>query len=153
MEVTGLMLKQGILLFWALWISIAWLSNLCEALKACHWLGTRWKFASGNYVLLIETTQKYRLPFWFTALLFVGILFWQGCAAILFWCALVAFQGVQQPGEHLLYRAFLVNLALWAAFLIADEIFLAYETEDTHLRVFIAQVVSLLALALLPDAR
>jgi hypothetical protein len=153
MEVTGLRLKQGILLFWALWLSIAWLANLCEALKACHWLGTQWKFASGNYALLIEITQKYRLPFWFTALLFGGILLWQGCSATLFWYTLVAFQGVQQSGEPLLYRAFLVSLALWAVFLIADEICLAYETEDTHLRVFIAQVVSLLALALLPEAR
>ena len=34
---------------------------------------------------------------------------------------------------------------------MADGIFLAYETEGTHLRVFIVQVVSILALALLPD--
>ena len=153
MELTGLRLKQGIVLFWALWVSIAWLANLCEGLKACHWLGARWKFASGNYALLIETTQKYRPPLWFTALLFGGILLWQGGSALLFWCAVVTFQGVQQPGEHMLYIAFFVSLALWAAFLLADEIFLAYVTEDTHLRVFIAQVVSLLALALLPEAR
>jgi hypothetical protein len=46
-----------------------------------------------------------------------------------------------------------LSLALWAAFLIADKIFLAYGTEDTHLRVFIAQVVSLLALALVPEGK
>lgn len=153
MELTALRLKQGILLFWALWVSIAWLSNLCEALKACRWLGAHWKFVSGNYTLLVETTQKYRPPFWFTALLFGGILLWQGGSALLFWCAVVTFQGMQHPGEPMLYRAFFVSLALWAAFLLADELFLAYPTEDTHLRVFIAQLVSLLAIALLPEAR
>lgn len=149
----GLMLKQGVLLFWALWLSIAWLSNVCEALKACHLLGVKWKFASGNYALLVETTQKYRMPLSFTALLFFGVILWQGCSALLFWFASITFQGLHQPGEHVLNAAFLVSLALWAAFLIADEIFLAYEAEATHLRIFSAQLLSLLALTLLPEGR
>ena len=44
-----------------------------------------------------------------------------------------------------------MSLALWAAFIIIDEIFLAYATEDTHLRVFTAQALSLLLLLLVPE--
>jgi hypothetical protein len=153
MEFPGLALKHGILLFWALWLSVAWLANMCDGLKACRLLGARWKFASGNYALMVETTQKYHAPLWLIALLFLGVILWQGCSALLFWSACIGFQGVHQPGEHTLYAAFLVSLALWAAFLIADEIFLAYESEATHMRVFVAQVMSLLALALLPEGR
>jgi hypothetical protein len=125
MEVTGLVLKQGILLFWALWLTVAWLANTCDGLKACH--------------------------LWLNAILFGGVILWQGCAALLFWFALSVFQGVHRPGGNALYAAFLVSLALWAAFIIIDEIFLAYATEDTHLRVFTAQALSLLLLLLVPE--
>ena len=151
MVLTGLTLKQGILLFWALWLSMAWLANACDGLKACHLLGTGWKFASGNYALLVETTQKYHTPLWLTAILFLGVILWEGGAALLFWSAFYVFQGIHQPAGRAFYPAFGVSLALWAVFIIADEIFLAYETEATHLRVFIAQIVSLLVLTLLPE--
>ena len=151
MELTGLVLKQGILLFWALWLTVAWLANTCDGLKACHLLRTDWKFASGNYAFIVETTQKYRTPLWLNAVLFGSVILWQGGAALLFWFAFSAFQGVHRPGGNTLYPAFLVSLALWAAFIVVDEIFLAYETEDTHLRVFTAQAISLLVLTLVPE--
>jgi hypothetical protein len=72
MEVTGMVLKQGILLFWALWLTVAWLANTCDGLKACH--------------------------LWLNAMLFGGVILWQGCAALLFWFALSVFQGVHRPG-------------------------------------------------------
>jgi hypothetical protein len=151
MEVTSLVLKQGILLFWALWLTVTWLANTCDGLKACHLLGAGWKFASGNYALMVETTQKYRTPLWLNVVLFGGVILWQGCAALLFWFALSVFHGVHRPGGNALYTAFLVSLALWAAFIVVDEIFLAYATEDTHLRVFTAQTISLLLLLLMPE--
>jgi hypothetical protein len=151
MELTGLVLKQGILLFWALWLTVAWLANTCDGLKACHLLGARWKFASGNYTLMVETTRKYRTPRWLNAVLFGGVILWQGWAALLFWLSISVFQGLHRPGGNALYAAFLVSLALWATFIVVDEIFLAYEAEDTHLRVFTAQAISLLVLVLVPE--
>jgi hypothetical protein len=44
-----------------------------------------------------------------------------------------------------------VSLGLWAAFLVADEVFIAYPVEATHLRLFIAQLVTLLAVEVLPE--
>jgi hypothetical protein len=151
MQVTGLLLKQGLLLFWALWLSIAWLSNLCDALKAHRLLREGWWFASGNYQMMAETTQKCRTPPWVTTLLFMGILAWEAGAMLLLWAAFLNFQGLHQPGASLLYPAFLVNLALWAALLIADELVLSYETESTHFRVLMAQMLSLVVLILLPE--
>jgi len=43
---------------------------------------------------------------------------------------------------------------LWvkaAAFLVADEVFFAYPVEGTHLRLFTAQLATLLAIELLPE--
>jgi hypothetical protein len=45
-------------------------------------------------------------------------------------------------GATLRFR--LRRLALWAAFLVADEVFVAYAVEGAHLRLFIAQLVTLL---------
>ena len=49
------------------------------------------------------------------------------------------------------YTTIVVGLALWATFALADEIFLAYTVEAVHLRLFGLQLVSVLALRLLPE--
>ena len=43
-----------------------------------------------------------------------------------------------------------VNLALWAAFQVLDEVFLAYQPEGVHRVIFISQILTLLMLYLLP---
>jgi hypothetical protein len=153
MTVPILLLKHGLLLFWAFWLSITWLTNACDGLKALRLLGAGWWVASGNYARMVETTQKYALPRWLTALLFLGVVLWQGLAAGLFWGAIGAFQGMHGPGLERLHTAFGVSLALWAALMLADELLLVYEVEAPHMRIFMAQLISLLVLHLVPDGR
>jgi hypothetical protein len=50
-----------------------------------------------------------------------------------------------------LYAAFTAGLSLWLAFALADEVFVAYPVEGTHLRLFTAQLATLLAVELLPE--
>jgi hypothetical protein len=40
---------------------------------------------------------------------------------------------------------------LWAAFVLADELLIAYPVEATHLRLFTAQLATLLTIVLLPE--
>lgn len=69
---------------------------------------------------------------------------------MLFWLAWLRYR--RQPGgRRLLYAAFTVSLGLWSAFAIADELFIAYAVEGTHLRLFTAQLATLLAVELLPQ--
>ena len=143
-------LKQGIVVFWAVWFSVTFFANAFDGLKALKVMGEGWRFVSGNYAAIVETTRKYSLPAWLTGLLFLGVVLWQGLSALLFWYACSAFHGMHVPGLPALDLAFLVSLALWAAFMIADEIFTAYDAEATHMRIFIAQLLSLLVLHLLP---
>jgi predicted ABC-type ATPase len=73
---------------------------------------------------------------------------------VLFWRSFRQFNGVNGSGLTTVYTAFGVSLALWAAFVIADEIFIAYETanlEGTHMGIFASQLITLLVLRLLPD--
>jgi hypothetical protein len=168
------LIKRGLLLFWAAWLSVVTATNVCDALKELGLLGASWQFVSGNFRFLTETTARYHLPPWLNAGLFLGVTAWEGAAAGLFWLAWwetchvgasvrdshsrlgatpprdVTGQRAANDAPHL-YPAFLAGLMLWAAFLLADELLIAYAVEAIHLRLFVAQLATLLAIVLLPE--
>ncbi len=144
-------LKRSLLLSWAVWLTVVFLSNLADAGKAAGLLGENWAFASGNWKAIQETTARYGIPNSINALMFGGVILWEGVAASLFWWACWAYRGPNQ-GRPALYYAFTAALSLWAAFFVSDEIFVVYPLEGIHLRIFIACLVTLLAIELLPEA-
>lgn len=143
-------LKRSLLLFWAVWLSVVFLSNLADALKHIGLLCESWAFASGNLQFIKETTARYGTPDLMNALLFAGVILWEGVATLLFWWAVWTFRG-KRSGRKALYFAFTASLLLWGAFLVADEVCISYPVESTHLRLFIAHLLTLLAIELLPE--
>jgi hypothetical protein len=143
-------LRRSLLLAWAVWLSVVLLSNLADAGKEAGLLGESWTFASGNWKAIKETTARYGTPNVANALMFAGVIVWEGIATSLFWWAFLAFRG-NKAGRKILYLAFTTALLLWAALFISDEVFVVYPLEGTHLRLFIAFLVTLLAIELLPD--
>jgi hypothetical protein len=133
-----------VLLFWAAWFTIIVLTNVFDALKAGRVLPAGWTLASGYWELMLKVTAVHATPVVVVAVLFLVVIVWQAVAAVLFWRAWAA------RGRGGL-AAFTVGLALWAAFVLADEVFLAYSVEALHLRLFGLQLLSVLALRLLPD--
>lgn len=146
-----LTLKRGLLLFWAIWFSIVSLTNLLDALRALRVLSATWAFASGNWDFLVSTAAIYATPRWLLALLFAGVIAWEVLAAVSFWRTVATRPGASGVASGAAVSAFIVGIALMAAFIVADEIFITYEVEATHLRLFTAQLLSLLAVVLLPD--
>jgi hypothetical protein len=144
-----LLLKRALLFFWAVWLSVVFATNVLDGCKGLGLLGEGWAFASGNYRLLTETTARYGTSAWLNGLLFLGVICWEGAAALLFWRAWLRFRRGNQ-GRRALYAAFTAGLTLWAAFLVADEVCIAYPVAGTHLRLFTAQLATLLAVELLP---
>jgi hypothetical protein len=142
-------LKRTLLIFWATWFTVVFTTNLLDGAKAAGLLEESWAFTSGNYRFLAETTARYGTPNWVNGLLFAGVIFWEGVAAVLFWLAWGRFTG-RGKGRWTVYAAFTAGLALWGAFLLADELFIAYAVAGSHLRLFTAQLVTLLAVELLP---
>jgi hypothetical protein len=138
--------KQGLLLFWAAWLGLVFATNLLDGLKAADLLPKGWAFASGNYRFVCETTARYGTPGWLNVVLFTGVVGWEGLAAVLFGPA-----GLRLRAGGLRYAAFAAGLSLWAAFALADEVFVAYAVEATHWRLFTAQLATLLAVELLPE--
>jgi hypothetical protein len=144
-------LKRALLFFWAAWLTVVFLTNALDGLKALGLLAESWPLASGNYRFVAETTARYGSPGWLNGLLFFGVVAWEGLAAALFWRAGWMFRDNGGRGSGATRIAFAVSLGLWAAFLLADEVLIAYAVEATHLRLFTAQLVTLLAVELLPD--
>jgi hypothetical protein len=143
-------LKRVLLLFWAVWLSVVFLSNLADAGKGLGLFSESWAFASGNWRVIQETTARYGTSDSVNGVLFAGVILWEGIAALLFWRAGWTFRS-RGSGRQVLYSAFTASLLLWGAFLIADEVCIAYPVESTHLRLFVAHLVTLLAVELLPE--
>src|SRR5436853_2754027 len=107
----AVLLKRGLLLFWAAWLSVVFTSNLLDGAKALGLLGESWAFASGNYAFLCQTTARYGTPAWANAVMFAGVIAWEGLAAGLFWRASWAFRG-NGTGRPALYAASAAGLSL-----------------------------------------
>ena len=146
----AIFLKRVLLLFWAVWFSVVFLSNLADAAKGLGFLDESWSFASGNFKLVKETTARYAIPNPVNAILFAGVIVWEALAAGLFWWATWSFRG-KGSGRKAVYMAVMTSVGLWGAFLLADEVFIAYSLESVHLRLFVAHLVTLLAVELLPE--
>lgn len=137
-------LKSGVLLFWGAWFTVVFLTNAFDALKAGRALPAGWSFASGNWDLMLKVTAVHATPVAVVGLLFLGVIAWEALAAVLFWRAWAA-------GGRGGIAAFTTSLALWATFALADEVFVAYNLASVHMRLFGLQLLSVLALRLLPD--
>jgi hypothetical protein len=145
-----ILVKRLLLLFWAVWWSVVFLSNVADAGKGLGVVDESWAFASGNWNFIQETTARYRTPAAVNVLLFAGAIVWEGTAAVLFWWAGWRFRG-RNSARKAVYRAFATALLLWGGFLVADEVLIAYPVAATHLRLFMAHLVTLIAVALLPE--
>jgi hypothetical protein len=143
MAVSPFTLKQGLILFWALWMSVVVVNNLGDGLRVLGLVPPSFPIHSGNYHVMRDVMAKRRAPEWSTMLLFVGVIVWEIIAAYLLWRAVFDVSAFALP-------AFAASLALWAVFMIADEVFVAYEVETTHMRIFTAQLVTLLFILLAP---
>ncbi len=144
-------LKRVLLAAWAVWLSVVFATNVCDAAKAFGMLGDSWLFASGNYRFLTETTARYGTPGWLNMLLFLGVIAWEGTAAVLFWLACRIWRGKGQPGSAVRHAAYVIGLTLWLAFMVADEVFIAYPVEGVHVRLLTALLATVLVIELLPE--
>ena len=84
----------------------------------------------------------------------MGVLLGESAVTILFWRAAFAFKGDGETGLPQVHAAFFAGIGFWAALLVADEIFLTFTMdaiEVGHMVIFGSQILSLLAVRLLPD--
>ena len=153
MSIKLVTLKRGLLVFWATWFSFVCLTNALDGLKHLDLLPAGWHYTSGNFPLVLSVVQAYGTPSLLAAMLFAGVILWEGLCAGLFWRAALRFRG-DGPSRALAITAFAFSIALWAAFCVTLEALIAFEKigEGTFQTLLSANLLSLLALCLLPDA-
>lgn len=139
-------LQSGLVLFWAIWLSVVTLTNAFDALKQLAVLPEDFTLASYNFKLVKDTVGAHGLPGHVAAVLFAGVLAWELLASALFWRAWAAMRRGHSGSAGEVTQAFTVSLALWAAFLIATEVTVNYATAGTHKSTLIAQLATLLVI-------
>lgn len=139
--------KLGCLLFWASWFFVAFLTNFFDFMYIWQWLPLNWHYRSGNYDLLKAATHMDQTSFFLNAL-FVCDIIVLGLSAILFFLAFIYFW--LYKAWEFINAAFALSIALWGVFIAMEEIFLAYGAEKTHIGLFVFELLTLMAIHLLP---
>lgn len=142
--------KAGCLLFWASWFGIACFTNYFDFLYTLGLLPSSWLFRSGNYALLDSALSIYHSRPLLTHVLFICNMSVQGLSSLLFLTAFLKFIR-RQPAWALINTAFSLSIALWATLLIVAELFIAYAFEFEISTLFIFELITLLAIHLLPS--
>lgn len=137
-------LQAGLVLFWAMWLTLVATTNLFDALRHLGALPPHFSLASYNFELVQKTVGAHGVPASVAAFLFAGVVAWELLASVLFWRAWTAMKGGQPGTAASVTQAFVVSLALWAAFLIATEATVNYTTAASHKDTLIAQLATLL---------
>jgi len=137
-----------LLLFWALWLSVVSTTNILDALRAVETLPQSFRFASGNWGWINQVMNPLEVPRIVQAVMFAGVIAWETLAALLFWWAAFSYRGRSLAKERAGLWACGINLGLWAAFQVLDEVFLAYQPEAVHRVIFLNQLATLLVLEL-----
>jgi len=143
-------IKRGLLLFWALWYSVVVTTNVLNALQALGILPPSFKFVSGNWEWINQTMNPLDVPIALQAFLFAGVIVWEMLCAILFLVACARFRNRTLVEEKESLWACAVALALWCAFQVLDEAFLAYGPESVHRVIFIETILTMMSLQLMP---
>lgn len=142
-------LKLGILLFWACWFGLACASNYLDFMYALGDISPDWHFRSGNYELLHGVLNIYDMSTSFLNTIFICDITVQGLSALLFLTAAVCYMGRWRPWRFI-NAAFALSMALWAVFIIMEEVFIAYRFEGVHVGLFMFELIALMALHSLP---
>lgn len=139
-------IQIGLVLFWAIWLTVVTATNIFDAMKQLGALPSGFTLASYNFELVEKTVGAHGVPTIVAALLFAGVIAWELLASALLWRAWRAMHRGAPGTAPEVTQAFAVSLAVWAAFLIATEVTVNYATAATHKATLIAQLASLIVI-------
>ena len=139
-------LGRIVLVFWALWLSVVAATNVLDALLALGLLPASFRFASGNWGWINQVMDPREIPRAVQGVMFAGAIIWEALAAGLFWRGVFAYRGGKLASEPATVLACGVNLALWGAFQVLDEVVMAYQPEAVHRVIFLNQVGTIVML-------
>lgn len=124
--------KKILILFWAVWWSIALWTDVVGGLSHLGMLHASWA-PDSNYPDLVDSLKMYHLVPAIPAFFFICILAWSLASTLGFvWASLA----LGQDAEIWMKRArtaFIISLIYWLAFFLADQMVMKFDYEQNHM--------------------
>lgn len=125
---------QGILLMWALWMSIVSLTDCFNLMVEFNILPPNFPASSHNIDLIRTFLKLYSLDNnVLCMILFVIINIWAILIALFYWRAFISYYACRHYYVYRTMQAFILNLSMLVFFLIADEVFIQYDAAHIHM--------------------
>jgi hypothetical protein len=140
------LVSAGLLLFWGVYFSMAGVGNVVDLLTQHGYRGKYFRFSSKNFELLEQVAKKHGSGKSSMQTLFVVIMSWELLSAATYLSALVLYL---EGSSFLLPYAFFVGMGLFAGLVLGNEAFIYYDDEEEHVIMFLAQLLSYIAVVVL----
>ncbi|MDI9817984.1 MULTISPECIES: hypothetical protein [unclassified Legionella] len=142
--------KKIMILFWMLWWLIALWTDVMGLLAHYGLVVKDWA-RDINYPFLLESLKIYPVSDWLPPLLFAGIILWSFASAAAFFWACLSLHKSPQLWMRRADIAFIISLSYWLAFFLADQLVMKFDLEENHMVQGGFQLLTYLALYLLPS--
>lgn len=149
MQINNLLFKKILIVFWAIWWLIALWTDITGGMAHLGLLKASWA-PDTNYPFLAASLAMYHVPNWLIATLFFAILVGSLVSTLAFFWACLSLNKDITIWMRRAEIAFIISITFWLAFFLADQLVLKFDLEENHMVQGGFQLLSFLALYLLP---
>jgi hypothetical protein len=149
-SIDNVLFKKMIIVFWTAWWLIALWTDVVGGLAHMHVLTASWA-KDLNYPSLVQALSMYHVPSWLPACLFIGIVLWSLISTGLFFWTSVGLNRETKIWHRRAQYAFIISLAFWLAFFIADQLVMKFDLEQNHMVQGGFELLTYLMLYILPE--
>jgi len=140
------LVSAGLLVFWGIYFSMAGTGNVVDWLTQHGYTGRYFRFSSKNFELLEKVAEKRGTGPRGLTILFAMIMCWELLSAAAY---ILAFAFYVTGSTVLVPYAFFIGMGLFAGLTLGNEAFIFYDDEEEHVVMFVAQLISYIAVVIL----
>ena len=145
---------QGIILMWALWISIVFLTDLFNLLVVFGILPDNFPASSHNLDWIRSFLKVYGMDNDVLCISIFSIInIWAAIITLFYWRAFMSYFTNKNYYICRVMQAFILNMSLFLCFLIGDEAFIQYKAGHSHINMLIFIFTSLILFLYLLDEK
>jgi hypothetical protein len=140
------LVSSGLLLFWGVYFGLAGTGNVVDWLTDHGYRGRLFRSSSKNLELMERVAKRHGSGKSAIGALFAVIMSWELLSSVTYLVALALYL---EGNLTLLPYAFFIGMGLFAGLILGNEAFVYYDDEEEHVIMFLAQLVSYIAVVLL----
>jgi len=140
------LVSAALLLFWGVYFGMAGTGNVVDWLTNHGYRGRLFRSSSKNLELMERVAKRHGSGAAAIRALFTVIMSWEILASLTYFAAFALYLA---GNLSVLPYAFFVGMGLFAGLILGNEAFVYYDDEEEHVIMFLAQLVSYIAVVLL----